>query len=309
MTGKNLRARTAAVVALVIAGAGLVFAQPTRGQGPAPEVAVVGRLKDKGITESSGLVASRRQPGILYTHNDSGGEPVVFAIKPDGALVRAYRVPAKHNDWEDIAIDDAGRLYVANTGNNQAKRETVEVFRVAEPDVSGGPGGGGGKEGKAKKGGGRKGESRLRVERSWTVRFPGRPFDCESLFIHGPHAYLVSKSEIGERAAIYRFPIEGAPADVTLEKVADLSVRRPVTGADVSPDGKRLALVSSGEGASLYLYAIGGDVAAAGKAEPRRVALPPVKVEGVAFTADGILMTAESREVYQYREGAEAGSR
>lgn len=266
---------------------------------PAAVVREVGRFSAKDIDESSGLVASRRHPGILYTHNDSGGAPVIYAVKADGALIKAYRVPAKHTDWEDIAIDDAGRLYVANTGNNNVKRDSVEVFRLAEPALSEK---GRGKKSKAKKTDTRAEEARLRVERTWKLRFPGEPFDCESLFVHGRHGYLVSKMAVGERAAVYRFPIDTAERELTLEKVVDLSVRLPVTGADVSADGKRMALVTAGAGAALYLYDIDGDVASAGRAEPRRVPLPPLKIEAVAFTPDGILMTAETREIYRYGE-------
>jgi hypothetical protein len=264
-----------------------------------PGLSKVGQLEAKDIEESSGLVASRRHPGILYTHNDSGGAPVLYAIRADGSLVKQYRVPAKHTDWEDVATDDAGRLYIANTGNNNVQRDSVEVFRVAEPNL--------GeraitRKSKAKVKDTRKDETRLRVERTWKLKFPGQPFNCESLFIFRNHGYLVSKMSIGERAGIFRFPLDESTTDLTLEKVADLSIRKPVTGADLSADGKRLALVTSGVGATLYLYDLTGDVATAEKIEPKQIPLPPKKIEAVAFTQEGILMTAESREMYRYSE-------
>jgi hypothetical protein len=273
----------------VIVGA---LAMPVAG-----DVAKVGRLEAKDLDESSGLVASRRHRDILYTHNDSGGAPVIFAIRPTGALVKQFRVPAKHTDWEDISIDDAGRLYIANTGNNNVHRDAVEVHRLAEPDL--------GdraltRKSKAKKKDTRAAESRLRVEHTWRLRFPGEPFNCESLVVLDKFGYLISKAERdGDRAAMYRFPLDDNATEVTLEKVTDLPIHRRATGASLSPDAQRLAIVTDGE---LCLFDIAGDPANAGRAQPKRVPLPAKKIESVAFTPDGILMTAESREVYRYAE-------
>ena len=259
------------------------------------QVHQVGRLDAKDIEESSGLVASRRHPDVLYTHNDSGGAPVLFAVRPDGGLLKQFRVPAKHTDWEDIAIDDAGRLYVANTGNNNVNRDTIEVHRLAEPNL-------GAKavarKSKAKKNDARQDETRLRVERTWRLIFAGAPFNCESLFIHNHHGYLVSKMQPGQ-AALYRFPLDEKSQDVTIEKVTDLPIHHPATGADLSPDGKRLAIVTDGE---LCVFEVNGDPATAGKVRPQRVPLPAKKIEAVAWTPNGLLMTAESREVYRWDE-------
>jgi hypothetical protein len=271
------------------------------GQAPAASpVSLVGRIEARDIEESSGLVASRRHPGIFYTHNDSGGAPVLYAIKADGSLVKQYRVPARHTDWEDITTDDAGRLYVADTGNNNARRDSVDVFRLAEPNLSDKARQ---RKSKSRANDTRQQDGRLRAERTWKLTFPGEPFNCESLFVRGRHAYLVSKMPEGQRATIYRFAIDGESTSPPLEKVTDLTIRRPVTGASLSADGKRLALVSGGAGATLYLYDnLNGDVASAGSAEPKRVPLPPRKIEAVAFTPDGILMTAETREIYRYAD-------
>ena len=37
-------------------------------------------IKDKSISESSGLVASRTMPGAYWTHNDSGDGPFIYAF-------------------------------------------------------------------------------------------------------------------------------------------------------------------------------------------------------------------------------------
>src|SRR5687768_676017 len=42
--------------------------------------------------ESSGLARSRRSPNLLWTHNDAGNEPVVFATDTSGRLVARVAV-------------------------------------------------------------------------------------------------------------------------------------------------------------------------------------------------------------------------
>lgn len=243
--------------------------------------AQVGKLA-KEIDESSGVVASRRHEGVFWTHNDANNAPRLFAITREGKLLKEYRVDAKNADWEDIAIDDEGRLYIANTGNNEGQRSVVEVLRVEEPD----PGKGGGKK--------------LKVERRWQLQYPGEAQDCESLFVYQGKGYLITKVSRG-RGVVYRFGLEAGEEPVTLEAVATLPVHWPVTGADLEADGKRLAVVST---KGLHVFRIDGDVAKAGTAAGVFVDFGPQKdVEGCCFVpGGGVLATAEGREVYFFGE-------
>ncbi|MBN1420108.1 MAG: hypothetical protein JXP34_15120 [Planctomycetes bacterium] len=75
----------------------------------------------------------------------------------------------------------------------------------------------------------------------------------------------------------------------------DLPIRSPVTAADLSPDGERLAVLSAG---GLYIFPVGGDPRRAAEVRPSVISVPPGRLEGVCFGPDGIRMTAESREVY-----------
>ena len=77
--------------------------QPVRGGPPRP-VSLRRRVRLQELPEASGLAASRRTPGLLWSHNDSG-EPVVFALNATGAVKDRVRVTgAQVEDWEAIAV-------------------------------------------------------------------------------------------------------------------------------------------------------------------------------------------------------------
>jgi len=52
---------------------------------------------------------------VFWTHND-GHSPYLFAVTRKGQTIRAYQVGASFVDWEDIAVDAAGNLYLADIG-------------------------------------------------------------------------------------------------------------------------------------------------------------------------------------------------
>jgi hypothetical protein len=74
-----------------------------------------------------------------------------------------------------------------------------------------------------------------------------------------------------------------------------------VTGADISPDGKLLGLVAK---SGAFVYRIDGDVARVVKGKPFQAKFRHEHIEGCTFVPDGLLATAESREIYLYTDAA-----
>lgn len=102
---------------------------------------VVGHLAEPKNQETSGLAISHRTPGLLWTHNDSGGDPVLFAVNADGSLRGKVRVGGATNfDWEEISsfeIDGKAWLLAADMGDNYAMRPAGCVLHVLpEPEAS-----------------------------------------------------------------------------------------------------------------------------------------------------------------------------
>ncbi|MGH7782776.1 MAG: hypothetical protein ACREO5_02890, partial [Candidatus Binatia bacterium] len=97
---------------------------------------VTGQIELKDITESSGIAASKCQPGVFWTHNDSGDDAYIFAINEKGDNLGTWRVANSENiDWEDIAEfrDPAGKcfIYIGEIGDNKIQRPVHAVYRVA----------------------------------------------------------------------------------------------------------------------------------------------------------------------------------
>lgn len=90
-----------------------------------------GLLEEDEITEASGLPSSHRNPGVFWTHNDSGDLNRVFALDDHGGHLGTYTIAGTTNrDWEDIATGpgpDPGRsyLFIGEIGDNNAVHETI----------------------------------------------------------------------------------------------------------------------------------------------------------------------------------------
>jgi hypothetical protein len=248
----------------------------------APGVMLVGHIENPRIKESSGIAASRQYPEVFWMHND-GKEQVLYAINRTGKSLADFRITGAFlDDWEDIAIDDDGHLYLGDLGNNNARRLQLAVYQIAEPNPKSAHG-------------------LVQVKRGWKLRFPKAPFDCESLFVFQTHGYVVSKVFDDARAEIYRFPLADQKEPVVLEFVARLKIESPVTGADISGNGKLLGLVAK---SGAFVYRIDGDVASAAHRKPFQTKFRHEHIEGCCFVPDGLLATAESREIYLFTNEA-----
>ena len=158
-----------------------------------------GTIVDDRVTESSGVVASRRHPGRLWTHNDSDNPPVVFCVEPDGGSCGGWTVDGAGNlDWEDIAAGPGPQpgehyLYVGDIGDNTRSRDDVVVYRVVEPTVPMDPDHGG----------------TTAPATAIRFRYDDGPHDAESLMVHPTtgDVYVVVK-QFGD-TGVYRGPPQG----------------------------------------------------------------------------------------------------
>jgi len=258
------------------------------GQEIAPGVRLLAYIRDPRIKESSGVVASRRYADVLWTHNDGGGpkKQVLYAIDPEGNTRASFPViGVTLHDWEDLAIDSAGHLYIGDIGNNDSKRDTLAVYEIDEPNPQAGAG-------------------VVSPKGAWKLKFPEAPFDCESLFVWKDQGYVISKVFDKARAQIFRFPLKDANEPLTLELVATTKIESPVTGADISTDGTLLGLVAKN---GAYVFRIDGDVTRVTKTKPHHTKLKNMHIEGCCFVPEGLLATSERRMIFLFTDPAFRG--
>ena len=154
------------------------------------------------IREASGLAISRRNPGLLWVHNDSGGQPLLHAIEPNGTYRGAVRIEGARNiDWEDIAsfeLDGKPWLLIADTGDNAGKGKNRELLVVAEPDPA--------SLDPLK-------ETSATVAWKIPVRYADGPRDCEAVAVEAKAGlvYLLSKRDTPPR--LYTLPLRPAAAN------------------------------------------------------------------------------------------------
>ena len=246
---------------------------------------LLGQLGHPRLSESSGVAASPQFPGVLWTHNDGGGgrKQMLYAVTREGRTLAELLVTgAALVDWEDIAIDDQRHLYVGDLGNNDLKRRELAVYQLDEPDPNAHV-------------------LFVQIKRSWRLRFPGEPFDCESLFVWEHHGYVVSKVFKDAPAQVFRFPLTNELAAQTLELIATTKLDSPVTGATISSDGRLLAMVAK---SGAFVYKVNGDVSRVARSKAHQTKFRHEHIEGCTFVPEGLLATAESREIYLFTEPA-----
>ena len=257
---------------------------------------IAGLIETDDIKESSGLSASECQD-VLWTHNDSGNDALIYAMGTDGGHLGTWRVGGAQNvDWESVATykDPSGKcfLLLGDIGDNDETRAEVEIYRIPEPTASTDTASS-------------TSDSPLATEPVQSMKFtyPNGSNDAETLLVHpwSGDIYIVTKKKSGPAGVFRMQPAFGSGATVTSVKVTDVSVPSSpeghLTGGSMSPDGRRVMLCDLEGGYELVLPH--------GAANPDDIwAQTPLTVdlgdrkqgEGVSYGRDGRSLFASSEK-------------
>jgi hypothetical protein len=217
------------------------------------------------INESSGIVASRQFEDVYWTHNDSGDEARIFAIRADGSLVKPdwdddyeglILNDAVNIDWEDIALDNQGNLIIGACGNNGNARRDLAIYILPEPNPIA--------------------VNRARALKRITIAWPDqkdyppakefRNFDCEAVFFAHGAVHFISKHRSDTSCKLYRLNSPTSSDDIEKQPwyfgfhedrvyqpellfEFNINENQPewagmVTAADCSVDENRLAILN-----------------------------------------------------------------
>ncbi|WP_143080205.1 hypothetical protein [Hymenobacter arizonensis] len=236
----------------------------------------VGQLPTK-LRESSGLARADSLQG-LWSHGDGGAPARLELVALSGAPLRTLDLPLLVNvDWEDLAQDRAGNLYIGDFGNNRNQRQDLAIYRLH-------PGAG-----------------PLPVVDTIAFRYPDqhafppgrgrRNFDCEAFFWHADTLHLFSKDRsLRQWTKHYTLPARPGRHVATLRD--SIRLNRPITAADISPDGRTVALLAYG-GVFLFSRQLGQRLFDGPK---RFRALPATgQAEGLVFVNDSTFVVSNEK--------------
>ena len=188
------------------------------------------------ISEASGLAYSRKNPGMVWTHNDSGHTNSLFLLNANtGEIVAKYTIAGTSNiDWEDMEIavdpeDGEPYIYVSDTGDNNEKRTNYTIYKFKEPYHSNNP------------------ENRnilltdVHVERI-RFKYPDGSHDTEAMFVDPStkDIYLATKRDVVSFLYVIPYP-QKIDEIYTIFKVGEFSFREASAGS-VSADGNKIII-------------------------------------------------------------------
>lgn len=234
------------------------------------------------LVEVSGIAMSG---STAWVHNDSGDEPRIYGISPEGTVQVVELVAAEAVDWEDITVQRGATpaedvLWVGDIGGNIAPRASVQIYRVPVPEP---------------------GATAAENER-WDVTIPDRHRDFESLMVEPDGSLLLASKEAG-RSHLYRVVPRPGGGPVEADALGSFAVGdgevSELTSADLASDGSAVLLRTYG---SVFTVPVrtGEEVIDALADTGRRCrGFPPVEIQGeaVGFLPDdsGYVSMGETR--------------
>lgn len=198
-------------------------------------------LDDNELTESSGVCVGAS--GVIWTHNDSGGKPIVFGFDRTGSLVAKLRIEAAEaKDWEDICSFSAGGenfLAIADVGDNLARRKSVQIYVVREPT-------------QAVLARATESEIPTGLIGTLDVKYASGPVNCESIAFDPRRKTFLLPSKEPTRCRLFEIDAAKLRGRVSAIANSTQSFFFPLaTGCDISRDGRLLVVCSYGPGCLL----------------------------------------------------------
>ena len=238
------------------------------------------------VDETSGLFFHH---GRLWTHNDSGGKPILYALDTSTFEIvqRITLSNVKNKDWEDVCTDGE-RIYVGDFGNNNGNRKNLRVYSFPLSSIP------------------EDGDDTIMVD-SINFRFADQTnfekrkyehdFDCEAFFATEEWLYLLSKGWETGTTRLYRLP--KTPGEYVAEVVNGFDSQGLITGADYDREHRVLVIVGYVRTIWMpFMYIIFDFDENGVKLDNRRFEMPQLagaQTEGICFFDDGrCYVTAET---------------
>ena len=214
------------------------------------EAEFMGNIANKNINEASGMATSHRRNDLLWMHNDSGGDAVIYALSGKGKdLGQVHLANARNIDWEDMTSfewNNKPYLLIADTGDNKGRRKTCTLYIIEEPVITANE------------------FFSSTVHPRWQINFQYEdgPRDCEAVSVDVVEKQCLLLSKREEAPQLYTVPLFPPPGQpiVTAEKIAQVTTiprpgledliqpygqnRSQPTAMDITSDGQSLVILT-----------------------------------------------------------------
>lgn len=153
----------------------------------------------RSLNEASGLEKTTHSE-LLWMINDSGNKPVLFGLDTLGTIKKQLKINAQNRDWEDLASDKNGNIYIGDFGNNSNQRKNLTILKILSDSLSS--------------------DKKIDAEKI-TFHYPEQTdfppknkhmqFDCESFIFYNDSLFLFTKSRSRKdfgRTNLYKIPAE-----------------------------------------------------------------------------------------------------
>jgi len=194
----------------------------------------IGTLDASLVDESSGMAVSRAFPDRLYQINDSGDGGYFYVSDLQGQNTRRIRVNGFNpSDAEDLAYGSFGGknyLIIGDIGDNGQSRSSIKLVFIDEQETFG---------------------TSVTPAFQVTVRYPDGAHNAEALGFHpNGDLYIMTKESTSR---VYRLTASqwqnAAGQTQTLQFVGQFGLAgqtgsSSITGMDISPDGRRLLVLT-----------------------------------------------------------------
>lgn len=178
---------------------------------------------NNSLDESSGL-AIVKGSNLIWTIEDSGNNNSIYGVNLGGSIVQEIKISnARNVDWEDLATDDKGNIYIGDFGNNYLGRRQFIIYKIANKSLT-------------------KTET---TAKSITFKLPNnmKSQDFESFFLMNDHFYVFSKE--AKNFKVFKVPNKIGFHTAKLVSTYNLEGKNnSITSATISPDKKMVLLLN-----------------------------------------------------------------
>ena len=240
------------------------------------------------LKEASGVEVSSASD-LIWVLEDSGNKNNIYGLNSDGSIKQTIKIEnAKNVDWEDLTSDKAGNLYIGDFGNNDNARKDLCIYKVnsdnLKQDVT-------------------TASQKISFYYPEQTEFPpkksGLLYDAESFFEHNGNFYIFTKNRSkGFDGSVFLYKIPNQEGNHKAQllgtfQACNIYKKCAITSADISPDGKTIAILSASR---VYLLTnFSSDDFLSGKTE--EIQLPEVtQKEGVCFKDNETLLIVDEKD-------------